>query len=136
MQGVQEGVETRGMVLVGGANMVGLDSEDAAREMRKMLGRKEGPTAIVCATDTLAGGVIRACYAAGMMIPTGMSVTGVGDGDFAQHGVVPLTTVRFPSLGRLGFELWKKGRDDLGEMKPILAKGELVVRGSTAKPNQ
>jgi hypothetical protein len=50
--------------------------------------------------------------------------------------VVSLTTVRFPSLGRLGFELWKKGRDDLGEMKPILAKGELVVRGSTAKPNQ
>jgi len=136
LQSVQEGVETRGMVLVGGANMVGLDSEDAAKEMKKILGKKEGPTAILCATDILAGGVIRACYGAGMMVPGGMSVVGVGDGDFARHGVVSLTTVRFPSLGRLGFELWKKGRDDLEEMKPILAKGELVVRGSTAKPNQ
>lgn len=135
-QAVQEGVEKRGMSLTGGAKMVGLASEEAAREMEKLLEKKEPPTGVICGTDVLASGVIRACVQRGVLVPNSVSVTGVGDGDFARHGVVPLTTVRFPSLGRLGFEAWKEARGGSGEMRPQLAKGELVVRSSTAKANE
>lgn len=72
-------------------------------------GKKDPPTGVICGTDILAGGVIRACVEKGVLVPKGLSVSGVGDGEYSRHGVVPLTTVRFPSLGRLGFELWKKG---------------------------
>jgi hypothetical protein len=44
-----------------------------------------------------------------------------------------LTTIRFSSLGRAGFEIWKKAREDKGEMKPFIVKGELIVRESTGK---
>ena len=113
--------------------MVGLDSEDAAKEMMKILEKKDPPTGVICGTDILAGGVIRACVEKGVFVPQGLSVSGVGDGEFSRHGVVPLTSVRFPSLGRLGFELWKKGREDHADMKPVLVKGELIVRSSTGK---
>ena len=59
----------------------------------------------------------------GVLVPQGLSVSGVGDGEFSRHGVVPLTSVRFPSLGRLGFELWKKGREDDSVMKTGTCEG-------------
>lgn len=133
MQAVVEGTEKRGMTLIGGGRMVGLESEDAAKEMRKILEKKDPPTGVICGTDILAGGVIRACVERSVLVPKRLSVSGVGDGEFSRHGVVPLTTVRFPSLGRLGFELWKKGRENVVDMKPVLVKGELIVRSSTGK---
>lgn len=133
MQAVQGGVEKRGMNVVGGVKMVGLESEEAQREMAKLLEKKNAPTAVICGTDILATGVIRACLKQGVAVPGEVSVVGVGDGEFARHGVVPLTTVRFPSMGRLGFELWKKGREKYEEMRPVLAAGELVLRESTGK---
>jgi LacI family transcriptional regulator len=133
MQSVLEGVEKRGMALVGGAQMVGLEPEDAERELKKILGKKDGPTAVICGTDTLAQGVFRACFRAGVEIPKGMSVTGVGDGELSRHGMVPLTTVCFPGLGKVGFALWKKMRDGVGGIQPEVVQGELVVRESTGK---
>jgi len=133
MQSVLEGVEKRGMALVGGAQMVGLEPEDAERELKKILGKKDGPTAVICGTDTLAQGVFRACFRAGVEIPKGMSVTGVGDGELSRQGMVPLTTVRFPGLGKVGFALWKKMRDGVGGIQPEVVQGELVVRESTGK---
>ena len=133
MQSVVEGSEKRGMTLIGGGRMVGLESEDAAREAVKILEKKDPPTGIICGTDIFGWGVIRACIEKGVPVPQGLSVSGVGDGEFSRHGVVPLTTVRFPSPGRLGFELWKKGREGLADMKPVLVKGELVVRSSSGK---
>jgi DNA-binding LacI/PurR family transcriptional regulator len=108
MQSVLEGVEKRGMTLVGGAQMVGLEPEDAEKEMKKILGKKDAPTAVICGTDTLAQGVFRACFRAGVEIPKGMSVTGVGDGELSRHGMVPLTTVRFSSLGKVALVFGKR----------------------------
>jgi hypothetical protein len=47
--------------------------------------------------------------------------------------MVPLTTVRFPSLGKVGFALWKKMRDGSGGIQPEVVQAELVVRESTGK---
>jgi LacI family transcriptional regulator len=113
--------------------MVGLEPEDAEKEMKKILGKKDAPTAVICGTDTLAQGVFRACFRAGVAIPKEMSVTGVGDGELSRHGMVPLTTVCFPSLGKVGFALWKKMRDGSGGIQPEVVQAELVVRESTGK---
>jgi len=133
MQSVVEGAERRGMTLMGGALMVGLEPEDAEGEMRKIFGKKDPPTATICGTDTLAQGVFRACFRAGVEVPKRMSVTGVGNGELSRHGMVPLTTVGFPSLGRAGFALWKKMRDGEGGVQPEVVQGELIVRESTGK---
>jgi len=132
-QGIQEGVRARGMAFVGGIQMVGLQPEEAEKEMKKILGKKEKPTAVICGTDAVATGAIRAILAAGISIPGEISVTGLGDGELSKHGAIPLTTIRFSSLGRAGFEIWKKVREDKGEMKPVIVKGELIVRESTGK---
>jgi len=113
--------------------MVGLEAEGGEAEMKKMLSRKERPTAVVCMSDTIAAGASRALLAAGVVVGGEVSVTGVGDGVLARYGVVPLTTVRFPSLGRIGFSLWQKVREGKGEMKPEIVEGELVVRESSGK---
>jgi DNA-binding LacI/PurR family transcriptional regulator len=121
------------MVILGGAQMVGLEAEGGEAEMKKMLSRKERPTAVVCMSDTIAAGASRALLAAGVVVGGEVSVTGLGDGVLARYGVVPLTTVRFPSLGRIGFSLWQKVREGTGEMKPEIVEGELVVRESSGK---
>ena len=133
LRGMEEGVAARGMVMLGGVQMVGLEAEGGEAEMKKILGKKERPTAVVCMNDAIAAGASRALLAAGVSVGGEVSVTGVGDGALACYGPVPMTTVCFPSLGRVGFSLWQKVRDGKGEMKPEIVKGELVVRASTGK---
>lgn len=133
LRGMEEGTAARGMVILGGAQMVGLEAEGGEAEMKKMLSKKERPTAVICVNDAIAAGASRALLAAGVSESGEISVTGVGDGVLARYGVVPLTTVRFPSLGRIGFSLWQKVRGGTEEMKPEVVKGELVVRESTRK---
>ena len=133
LRGVEEGAAARGMVILGGVQMVGLEAEGGEAEMKKMLTKKERPTAVICVNDAIAAGASRALLAAGVSESGQISVTGVGDGVLARYGLVPLTTVRFPSLGRIGFSLWQKVRGGTEEMKPEVVKGELVVRESTRK---
>jgi len=133
LQAIQEGVEARGMGILGGAQMVGLRPEDGEREMLKILEMKEQPTAVICGNDSVAAGAAQAMQAAGVKIPGTISLTGLGDEELSRYGPVPLTTVRFPSLGRAGFNLWKKAREGEGEMKPVVLSAELVIRDSTGK---
>ena len=133
LRGMEEGTAARGMVILGGARMVGLEAEGGEAEIKKMLSKKEIPTAVICVNDAIAAGATRALVGAGLSESGEISVTGVGDGVLARYGLVPLTTVRFPSLGRIGFSLWQKEREGMGEMKPEIVEGELVVRESTRK---
>jgi DNA-binding LacI/PurR family transcriptional regulator len=71
--------------------------------------------------------------AAGLGIPSDLSVIGLGDGDLARHGPVPLASVAFGNIGKAGFDLWMAIRDG-GEMKPKIVGCELVERGSTTVP--
>jgi DNA-binding LacI/PurR family transcriptional regulator len=76
--------------------------------------------------------VARAALAAGLKIPENLSVAGLGNGELAKYGPVPLTTVSFGDLGKAGFELWMAIREG-GEMKPKVVGCELVDRASTGK---
>ena len=130
LKAFRDGTRQRGMELVGEETMAGLTPEDGEREMAKWLERKIKPSAVICGNDAVAAGVARAAVTAGLRIPSELSVIGLGDGELARHGPVPLTSVAFGNMGKAGFELWMAVREG-GEIKPRVVGCELVDRGST-----
>ena len=98
---------------------------------------KAGVTGIVCASDPLALGAVRAVRRAGLSVPGDVSVVGYDDSALMSCTDPPLTTVRQPieSMGRAAIDLLaglvagaSLSSDEL------LFEPELVVRGSTARP--
>ncbi|OJU40596.1 MAG: LacI family transcriptional regulator [Microbacterium sp. 69-10] len=99
---------------------------------RKLIGR--GVTAIVCASDPLALGAIRAARRAGLSVPGDLSVVGFDDSALMSCTEPPLTTVRQPieAMGKAAVELLLAqigGTADAGE--ELLFEPELVLRMST-----
>ena len=93
-----------------------------------------GVTAIVCASDLMALGAIRAVRRAGRSVPRDVSVVGFDDSALMNCTDPPLTTVRQPiePMGRMVIELL------VGQMAGGMVghdeyffEPELVVRGST-----
>ncbi|PVU82671.1 LacI family transcriptional regulator [Cellulomonas sp. WB94] len=93
-----------------------------------------GVTGIVCASDPLALGAIRAVRRAGMRVPDDVSVVGYDDSAFMSCTEPPLTTVRQPiePMGRAAIELLVGliGGASVAQDE-LLFEPELVVRGST-----
>jgi DNA-binding LacI/PurR family transcriptional regulator len=99
----------------------------------KLLGR--GATAIICASDPLALGAVRAVRRAGRRVPTDVSVIGYDDSALMACTDPPLTTVRQPieAIGRAAVELLVgqvEGSSVAAE--ELFFEPELVARGSTA----
>jgi DNA-binding LacI/PurR family transcriptional regulator len=98
---------------------------------------RAGVTGIVCASDPLALGAVRAVRRAGLSVPVDVSVVGFDDSALMNCTEPPLTTVRQPieSLGRAAVALLV---DQIYGAKvnvqELLFEPELVVRGSTAPP--
>ncbi|MGP2440396.1 LacI family DNA-binding transcriptional regulator [Streptomyces sp. JW3] len=96
------------------------------------------PTAVFCANDLLALGVMQALYTAGLRMPEDIAVIGHDDIDFAATSVVPLTSVRRPAramgreAGRLLIEETTNGVPH--EHTHIALQPELIVRQSTVGP--
>ncbi|MCI0156246.1 LacI family transcriptional regulator [Leifsonia shinshuensis] len=93
-----------------------------------------GVTGIVCASDPLALGVIRAVRRAGLRVPQDVSVVGYDDSALMGCVEPPLTTVRQPiePMGRMVMELLTQ--QIAGETvapEEFLFEPELVVRSST-----
>ena len=96
---------------------------------------RQGVTGIVCASDPLALGAVRAVRRAGLSVPDDVSVIGYDDSAFMTCTDPPLTTVRQPieAMGRAAVELLA---GEIAGVKvthdELLFEPELVVRGSTA----
>ncbi len=93
-----------------------------------------GVTAILCASDPMALGAIRAVRRAGLNVPADVSVVGFDDSALMNAVDPPLTTVRQPIdlMGRLVIELLVA--QIAGAAVPhdeMLFEPELVVRAST-----
>lgn len=102
----------------------------------RLLGMASPPTAVFCANDLLALGVLQALYAAGVAVPQEMALVGYDDIEFAAAAAVPLTSVRQPAhrMGRTAAELLiAETGDHAGDHRhqQIVLQPELVVRGST-----
>jgi LacI family transcriptional regulator len=104
----------------------------------RLLGMTDRPTAVFCANDLLALGVLQALYAAGVRVPEEVALVGYDDIEFAAAAAVPLTSVRQPAyrLGRAAADLLIEETGDNAEAhqhQRIVLQPELVVRGSTRR---
>ncbi|WP_308464842.1 LacI family DNA-binding transcriptional regulator [Rathayibacter soli] len=94
-----------------------------------------GVTAIVCASDPMALGAIRAARRAGLSVPRDVSIIGYDDSALMNCTEPPLTTVRQPieTMGKMIIELLiRQISSDSASADEFLFEPELVVRGSTA----
>ncbi|HWG84219.1 MAG TPA: substrate-binding domain-containing protein, partial [Deinococcales bacterium] len=117
------------LVLVGD-----LDEAGGARAIRHLLSLPEPPTAVMCANDMTALGVMHGLREAGLRPGRDVSVTGYDDVPLARYSDPPLTTLRQPTraAGRRLAEmltalLGGTAPDHLQEVWPA----ELVVRATT-----
>lgn len=95
---------------------------------------KSGATGIICASDPLALGAIRAVRRAGLAVPDDISVVGFDDSALMNAVDPPLTTVRQPiePMGRIVIELLVGQIAGNGVVTDeYLFEPELVVRSST-----
>jgi DNA-binding LacI/PurR family transcriptional regulator len=96
---------------------------------------RAGVTAIVCASDPLALGAVRAVRRAGLSVPQDVSVIGYDDSAFMTCTDPPMTTVRQPidPMGRAVIEsLVAQMAGSMPPAEELLFEPELVVRGTTA----
>jgi DNA-binding LacI/PurR family transcriptional regulator len=94
------------------------------------------PSAIICFNDLIATGVLKHLYAAGLAVPSDISVTGFDNIKFSEYTHPALTTFDQPKrfigieAAQLLLGLLRHAPDD-GEKVKML-KGSLLVRASTA----
>ncbi|MCP2257743.1 transcriptional regulator, LacI family [Streptoalloteichus tenebrarius] len=112
------------------------DREAGRRGGRWLLGRRPRPTALLCMSDELALGAVRAAGDLGLSVPGDVSVVGFDDTRAAAASDPPLTTIHQPlaEKGRRAGEiaLGLLAGDPPGP--PVRLPTHLVVRSSTAPP--
>jgi DNA-binding LacI/PurR family transcriptional regulator len=111
--------------------------EGGALACRRLLQR--GVTGILCGSDVMALGVIRAARQAGLRVPQDLSVVGSDDSLLIEFTDPPLTTVRQPTAA-LAQAACRALLEQAGGASPvseeIVFQPELVVRSSTAKARE
>jgi DNA-binding LacI/PurR family transcriptional regulator len=106
-------------------------------EMGQQIARDPSVTAVLCANDPMALGLVRALSEHGRRVPEDVSVVGFDDIPEAAYFLPPLTTVRqdFGELGRRALDSLVRlifDRDAPAPADPVVP--EFVVRSSTAPP--
>jgi LacI family transcriptional regulator len=101
----------------------------------KLLHASPRPTAVFCANDLLALGLMRGLHQRGMTIPGDFALVGYDDVEFAGILSTPLTSVRQPKyqLGRTAAELLldEAINPSQHEHKQVIYQPELIVRESS-----
>lgn len=99
----------------------------------RLLTERPAPTALVCGSDAVAVGAIKAAHELGAKVPADVSIAGYDDIELAAYVDPPLTTLRNPmrELGQSALDLLLRAR--AGEQGPISHRlaGDLVIRDST-----
>ncbi|HLX19113.1 MAG TPA: LacI family DNA-binding transcriptional regulator [Gaiellaceae bacterium] len=111
----------------------GMFSMEGGQAAGRRLLRK-GATAVICASDVIALGVVRAARREGLDVPGDVSVVGFDDSLFMSCTDPPLTTVRQPieAMGRGSVQtLLSLVNGAPVSTEELLFEPELVVRGST-----
>jgi LacI family transcriptional regulator len=110
--------------------------EAGHRKAREVLAGRRRPSALFCANDELAAGVLRAAHELGVRVPEELSVVGFDNIAMSRFVNPPLTTVRVSKLD-LGVRAMRRLLELIegksGETRRELVPVELVVRASTAR---
>ncbi|MDD4832221.1 MAG: LacI family DNA-binding transcriptional regulator [Clostridia bacterium] len=107
------------------------DDFDGCDAAKTFCGRS---TAVVCASDDLAAGLIRGLKNMGVNVPDQMSVTGFGDTKIAEFFTPRLTTLKidYSILGQTAYNVLAELACG-GTPRRILLNGEIIPRESTKK---
>jgi LacI family transcriptional regulator len=93
------------------------------------------PTAVFCANDLIALGMLQAMTRSRIRVPEDLAIVGYDDIDFAAVAGVPLASVRQPrrQLGRSAYRLLleEAAKDDGHQHRHVFFQPEPVVRQST-----
>lgn len=106
----------------------------------KILASPKRPSAVVCANDWVAIGVLKAAENVGLRVPEDLSVVGFDDMEIASMVSPQLTTVRVPTMemGACAANIMLRITADPAETEmwrhcEVRCRTELVVRGSTSR---
>lgn len=121
------------------ATAAGSDSLAGGRQaMQQLLASGFRPTAVICANDFMAIGVLREIREAGLSVPGDVSVTGFDNIELSEYLYPALTTVNIPRqrIGQLIFHALVPPEGAERASRPIVIEPELVLRDSTAPPKR
>jgi LacI family transcriptional regulator len=109
------------------------DGASAGERLVRLSSRRR-PSAVFCANDLLALGVLRTALNAGLRVPDDLAIVGYDDIDFVAAAAIPLTSVRQPRL-ELGRTAAKLVIDEATNMhhehQQVVFEPDLAVRAST-----
>ncbi|GAA3141508.1 LacI family DNA-binding transcriptional regulator [Nonomuraea roseoviolacea] len=101
------------------------------------LSRADRPTAVFCANDLVALGVLQELTRHGLRVPDDVAILGYDDIDFAAAAAVPLSSIRQPreQLGHTAalMLLEEANQPDFHEHRQVIFQPDLVERASTAR---
>lgn len=139
IQGYQKAMEAAGLLIPEEYCLTGDYTESSGFEMADtLLHLPNRPTAVVCASDTIAIGCIHTMNQAGLNIPNDISVIGFGDIEAGRTMNPPLTTVSQSSeeYGTVAAHMLLQSMDmPVILSQKVLLQTRLIIRGSTASPN-
>jgi LacI family transcriptional regulator len=105
----------------------------------RLMEHNDRPSAVICASDTVAFGAFHAARRHGLSLPGDLSIVGFDDVDAAAHMHPGLTTVRthHTAIAREAFGVMSKRIEDpeTDRMVRTIAP-ELMVRGTTSAPGR
>jgi LacI family transcriptional regulator len=115
--------------------------EHGFHQTLKLLGRQETPDSLICMNDDAALGALAACADCDVKAPENLRITGYDDTPAGRFGSVPLTTVRKPldelaEKAVLSILSRIQEPEKPGSADRIFLPGEIVIRGSSAAPEE
>ena len=113
--------------------------ESGVKAFKYFFGLEEPPTAIFCANDHMALGIIRTAKLNNLQVPRDLSVFGYNDITYAGYITPPLTTMKQPleELGEKAVELLVKTIEDPDRpVEKIMMDTEFIERESCTYPRK
>jgi DNA-binding LacI/PurR family transcriptional regulator len=127
-----EGADGPTMITITQPSLTATAGQGAARQLLELT---PAPSAVFCANDLLAIGVVNELVRLGVKVPAEMAIIGYDDIELAATAAVPLTTVRQPrnSLGWAAAELAiaETTESAVHHHQHLVLTPDLVVREST-----
>jgi len=110
----------------------GFSIESGEEVAAQLLYLKERPTAVICANDFIAIGVIKVLTKFGLKVPEDVSVAGFDDIYLAKHFPPGITTIsqNYDQLGQTAINVLVNLINDIGAEKETVVPTSLVLRDS------
>lgn len=135
LEGLREGLGERSVEVLATTGLGVADGREAAGRLAGMPSDTR-PSAVFCANDLIALGVLQEAVQRGLRVPEDLAIVGYDDIEFAAAAAVPLSSVHQPreQLGRAAAELLLEesgGHATDHRHRQVVFRPELVVRASS-----